>query len=253
MLESLPPALEIAFLAASTLLAGLVQGVVGFGSGLVAMALVPLVWGIKEAVPFVALHSGSVALLLAWRMRRHVAWREARALVAGVLCGLPVGVGFLKGVPATGVTTALGGLLVLYVLWAASGRLEERRGRTPPGLPWAGAAAAAGGVLGGALQTSGPPLVVYVTLQPWTKDVQRSTLQIAFAASTLGAWLGYALADLFTERAITWAIGLSPALILGTAAGAWLGDRVDEQLFRRLVLGGLAVMGIGYLARGLSG
>ena len=80
---------ELAYLLFFAGLAGIVQGTVGFGFGLVAMSTLPLWMDIKEAVPVVALLCLVVNATLTWRLRAHLSWSRIGPLLLGSLAGVP--------------------------------------------------------------------------------------------------------------------------------------------------------------------
>jgi uncharacterized membrane protein YfcA len=71
--EALPTVTEI-LLFVVVFTAAFVQGVVGFGFGLVSMALLPLFVSEHFAVPFIAPYTFFTASLIAWQLRREVRW-----------------------------------------------------------------------------------------------------------------------------------------------------------------------------------
>ena len=231
----------------AVLLAGTVQGLSGFGSGLVLVSIVPWFVDITFAVPFAGVFSYMTVLAMTWRHRRHIRLRRALPLILGLFPGVPLGMAFLKGVDAGLATGALGAVLVVYACWALfvadrdnPARVSERWG---PGFGFVG------GILGGAFNCSGPPVVLYSTLQDWNKGETVGTMQAYFLAQGALTLTGFALTGLITIETLTWNAWMFPAL----AGGVWLGDRlhhrVDEGTFRSVVMVGLLLMGLAFLVR----
>ncbi|MGM0577282.1 MAG: sulfite exporter TauE/SafE family protein [Myxococcota bacterium] len=236
-------------LAAIVFGAGFVQGLSGFGFGLVAMSLLPALVDLKLAVPLVAGCALLVAGSLAWSLRRHVRVGAVVPLLAGTLLGIPLGVAGLASIDSTVLGAILGVVLVAYGVWALGRRTVTPRGAHPR---WGVVAGFFGGVLGGAFNTSGPPVIAYVSLQDWSKDVTKATLQVYFVLTAACALTAFTVAGLVTAETLTANAAVTPALLAGSWAGSRLYSRVDQAMFRRMLLVGLLVMGAVYLLRALT-
>jgi len=237
-------AFAIVFVAAFT------QGAIGFGFGLVAMAVLPLVVGELVAIPLVAVASLVVSTLIAWRERRHLAWRRLGPPLVGVLAGVPLGLFFLAAVDPRYIRLALGLFLVLYSLYALFLALRLRP-RLIADRPWGGVAGLASGVLGGAFNTGGPPLVVYATLKGWGKDEATSTLQVLFTLTSVIAIGGHLASGRLHAEVLPSILATLPVV----AAGVWLGgrvyDRIDQATFRKALLALLLVAGVVFVQKSL--
>jgi uncharacterized protein len=237
----------IAAVCAAVALAGCVQGLSGFGSGLVLVSIVPWFVDITFAVPFAGVFSYMTVLAMAWRHRRHVRLRRALPLVLGLFPGVPLGMAFLQGVDAGMATGALGAVLVVYASWSLLGARREEPVRVSE--RWAPAFGFAGGVLGGAFNCSGPPVVLYSTLQDWGKGETVGMLQSFFLCQGAMTLTGFTLTGLITVETLTWNAWMFPALVGGIWVGDRLHHRVDEAVFRKVVMVGLMLMGLAFLAR----
>ncbi|RME23744.1 MAG: sulfite exporter TauE/SafE family protein [Deltaproteobacteria bacterium] len=225
-----------------------IQGMSGFGFGMVTMALLPLFMDVADAVPLVAGVGITVSLNMAWRLRRQLELRRALPLIGGGLVGTPVGIAFLQGANPRLVKAVLGVVILGYSAWALLHRDRETPER-PPSLPLGAAAGFLGGLLGGAFNTGGPPAILYVTAMGWRKHAATSTLQVFFLMSGCFTVTGHLLVGNFDAPV--------RALLLPTLAAAWLGiglgsriyHRIPPHRFQRVVLGMLAVLGANFLVR----
>ena len=73
---------------AVVLLATFTQSLSGFGSGLVTMAFLPAVIGIRSASPLVALFAGTLESFLFWRFRGAINLRALWRLMLGAVIGM---------------------------------------------------------------------------------------------------------------------------------------------------------------------
>src|SRR2546423_2318549 len=162
-------ALAVAILFASTF----VRSALGFGDALVAMPLLVLAVGVRTATPVVAFAASTIAVVILLRHWRRVDVRATWRLVVASLAGIPFGLLLLKAAPEAYVKIVLGVLLILYGLYSLlAPRLPELQSeRTAYVFGFVA------GVLGGAYNTNGPPVVVYAALRRWPPEHFRATLQ----------------------------------------------------------------------------
>jgi len=131
----------------------------------------------------------------------------------------------------------LGIILVVYSLYNLFFRLSKDGIREG----WAYLFGFFGGCLGGALSATGPPVIVYTSLQRWSKDRIKVTLQGFFIFFGLMVVFAHAISGV-TTVAILRLYGISlPVLILGTYVGSYFYGIIGEQWYRRVmfIVGGL--------------
>ena len=158
----------------------------------------------------------------------------------------------------------------------------KHRGRRTIDHPLVGVAVGlASGVLGGALNEAGPPVVIYLTLKQWPKDDVKATLQVVSALPPLPlracvltcvtcthlractsflpclqvyfTLVSLAVVTMMACRGILQprhlyydATGL-PAAVLGASAGVCLYRRIDQELFGRILVAAMLVGGVTYI------
>ncbi len=222
---------------------------VGFGFGLVTMALLPLFLDERLAIALVAVYCLTVATQIAWRVRAHISWPRVRPLLVGIALGTPPGVYVVKVADPDTIKLILGLTLVAYCAWSLSLGARTR----PRPLPaWLGyLAGALSGVLG-AFNTGGPPAVVYTTVSGWDKDTTTSSLQLTFVLTSLIQLTGFGLTGVLTAESLRLNLILLPVMALGVIAGQALYQRIDQATFRRGLLSVLLVVGLVYLHKSLS-
>jgi uncharacterized protein len=220
--------------------AGLTQALTGFGSALVSMALLPPLLGLMTAAPLVALMAGSIEIGLLLRYRSALRFASVKWLGAAMIVGIPLGLLGLRAVPERLALAVLGAVLCGYSVYAFfSPRLPELRPRI-----WAPLLGLLAGTLGGAYNTSGPPLVIYGHSQPWSPDEFKGNLQGLFLVIDVVVVLSHLAAGNFTARVLSSYAWAMPGLLVGTLLGLILEHRLEPALFRRLVLIVLFVMGV---------
>lgn len=225
-------------------LAGLAQGLTGFGFGIVAMAgLTPLV-GAKTANLLVTPLAGINIGIALWEVRRHIDWRRAFPLCVGGVLGTPIGVHILLHSDPLLLRRLIGAVILL----TAAGQFRPASAKAPPiRRGWGFVAGALGGVMGGAVAMAGPPAVVYAYRQPWPLNGIKATLLLFFGWSVLYRLVIFAKTGTYAPSLSTAILSLLPPVVLFT----WLGGRLTSRLPRRqvdLVVGVLlTVAGAGLL------
>jgi hypothetical protein len=216
------------------------QTLTGFGSALVAMALLPGLVGIQVAAPLVTLMAGTLEVVLLIRYRQALNLRAVWRLSIAAALGIPLGVTALRTVSEAVILTVLGMVLVAYAAYALlAPRLPELKHRA-----WAYGFGFLAGMLGGAYNTSGPPAVIYGSSQGWTPAEFKSNLQGFFLLNDALVVASRAWDRQFTPEVWANFAASAPAIVLGVAIGAILERFIPPATFRRIVLWLLIVMGL---------
>ncbi len=226
--------------------AATLQGIVGFGFGMLSMSVLPLFMTIQQAVPIVAVFTLVLNVYLVTQLRAHLDRRKVLPLVLGGLIGAPFGVFALRTIDTAILQVALGVIIVAYCLLAlAGGRLARAR---LPGR-WAVPFGAVGGLLQAGLNTGGPPVIIYTSLTGWDKDAIKATTVTFFLCMTVPQTIGFLASGMLSPEALFVNGALMPALLGGVWLGTRLYTRVDAIRFRQGVLSVLMVMGVVFLLR----
>jgi uncharacterized membrane protein YfcA len=240
--------MSLIWVAAATVLgvACFVFGLAGFGIGLVALSLLPFVMPPATVVPLVAVYSAVVSLVGALQLRREVLWPHIRFLLLGAVVGAPLGTWVLATLPAGMLRRLIGGVLLVIVIIEWYGLYPQHK----PGKGWALCAGWWSGLLGGAVGTPGPPVILYAAMQHWSPRAFKATLQTFFLANQLVTLGLYRWQGLLTREVMWLAVTFAVPAILGMAAGIYLFDRINHTQFRRVVFAFLAVSGLALIIRG---
>jgi uncharacterized membrane protein YfcA len=226
-------------------LAVFTQSLSGFGFALVAMTFLPAVIGIYQATPLVALVMATIEIFLLAHYRKELKFTEIWPIIASSIAGIPLGIYFLSRVDQKISMTVLGVIIVSYAVYALMEaythliRLPELKHGA-----WAYLAGFIAGILGGAYNTSGPPVIIYGHSKGWPTAQFKSNLQGFFLISSLVIVLGHAWN--YNLSADVWGYFLwsIPAMIIGIIAGTKLDKYIKPEIFRRVVLVLLLVMGM---------
>lgn len=183
-------------------LATLIRGLLGFGNALVAMPLLALFMRQDVVTPLVAIMAmfkGTILLAQTWRS---MCFRNAGRLIVGSALGTPLGLIFLKRVPESLVQFVLAAVIFSFSFYSLT-RPHLLHLKTDRGAWVAGFVA---GILGGAYNTNGPPVVVYGSMRRWDPERFRATLQGFFFPAGVFILTGHAWAGLWTREVFSYVL-----------------------------------------------
>ncbi len=218
----------------------LIRATFGFGNALIAMPLLVLLIGVKAASPLVALSGlviSSLMLIQDWRMLQ---WKETITLLAASLPGIPLGLMLLTSVPESLVRNILGLILIGFGLYNLSGIQLPSQPSRWLALPFGLIA----GILGGAYNTNGPPIIIYGVFRGWTKDQFRASLQGFFLISNLLVIAGHGFSGLWTREIFLQFLGSIPLAVLAVFLGGKIAARFSQDLFNKAIYYFLILAGI---------
>jgi hypothetical protein len=227
-------------------LASFVLGLAGFGIALVAMAFLPYVMSPVTAIVVLTIYALVFSLVALVPLRRDVSPRALGDLAIGSVAGTPLGVWVLATLPQSGLTRLIGLMLVVAVTLELRGVMPRKL----PGRAWGLGAGFLSGLIGGAVGTPGPPVVMYATTQGWSPRTMKGNVMAFFVVNQAVILAGYWWAGLLTGDALGTATAYALPALAGVLAGMALFTRVDAVRFRRLVFGLLLLSGLVLLIRG---
>jgi len=216
------------------------QSLAGFGVALIAMALLPGLVGIQVATPLVALIAVTIEVFLLLRYREALNVRAVLPIALTSIVGIPIGVWALKGVDEELFLTLLGVVISGYALYALLKFKLPELSRPA----WAYGVGMLAGMLGGAYNTSGPPVIVYGNCRRWQPAEFKSNLQGFFVVNSLFVFIGHALGGNLTPQVWHYYLWSLPVLAVGILLGTSLDRFFNPETFRKIVLWLLLVMGI---------
>lgn len=229
-------------------LATLVRGLLGFGNALVAMPLLALFLPKEIVTPLVALVAMLMVSIMLAQTWRRICLRNASRLIAGAALGTPLGLLFLKRVPEHIVQLILAGIIFCVSLYSLLKprllHLETDRGAWLAGF--------IAGILGGAYNTNGPPVVIYGSMRGWDPDRFRATLQGFFLMTGIFILCGHAWIGLWTRQVFRYALIAVPGVVGTMILCRPLAKRIPRGKFDPLVHLMLIITALALTVKALS-
>ena len=223
--------------------AGFVQGLSGFGFGMVSMSLMPLFMSIKQAAVISTVFTLMSTIVTYARHYRAYHWRLGVGFAISLCAGLPLGVYLLQRSSEEVLTRVMGAFMLAYVT-----REFFRRGKAPPRsaawtIPWG----LFSGAMSGAFNLGGIPSAAYAYSQTWSRDQVMAFLQLTISLSCILRMFFYQSAGL--AGGISWLHAL--ILAVPVYGAIWLGhltlNRLHPQSTRKGIFIFIGLSGAYYL------
>jgi uncharacterized membrane protein YfcA len=223
---------EIAYAIGVLGLAYFIRGISGFGSGLVAVPLLALVFPLSQVVPFILLLDFTASLVLGGVNFRQVRWDEVRPLVPFSVIGVVLGTTLLVSLPRQPLLIGLG----LFILVFALRSLLNLHGEKLVSRRWAMPASLTGGTVGGMFGTGGPPYVIYLQHRLQDKGQLRATLSGVFFLEGLFRIGTFVAAGLLMKIEVwqNYAMGL-PVALLALYGGSHVHTGLSQTQMTRVI------------------
>ena len=224
--------------------AGLVQGLTGFGAGIILMVALPSFFDVVEAAGVSQAICLVIVFLMFWRYRSHV---SARKVVPPLVLFLAVSWTTILVAQSSDqdvLKILLGAFLVvfsLYKLFWASG--EQK----PLSLPAKAVCIALAGLCDGLFGIGGPPMVIYYAANTESTEEYLGTLQAFFLVTTISSLVFRLSRGALTMAALpTVAVGIV-CVVAGLTVANHLVSRLDDAVMRRLTYAFMGVAGVYYV------
>jgi len=233
--------MEIKYLLAVVfLLAGFIQGLTGFGFGMVAMSFAPMFINIKQAnvlVTILALFNG---LFVIWTVRHAVDFKKIVPIVLGAFLGVPIGVYLLKVLQPEIIKIILGIILISFSTYSIFRKDSTRR----VGKLWVVPVGILSGILDGLIHMGGPPVIIYTYYQNWDKDSIKATLITYFTMSAAYKVFVLLLSKLVNLEILQMGGILLPIVYCGAFLGFLWFARVNQEQMRKITFSLLICLGL---------
>ena len=232
--------MEIFLLVFFVFLAVFTQSLAGFGVALVAMALLPGLVGVQIAVPLVAVLALVLETILTIRYKDSFDFKTVWPIALASIIGIPLGVWALSGINEVFLTKSLGVLISGYALYSLF-KFQLPELRHPA---WGLSAGFLSGLFGGAFNIAGPPYIIYGNCRRWPPARFKGNLQALFVVNSLVVFASHYASGNITANVWNYFLWSLPALILGALLGTSLDRYISPEIFRKIVLWLLVILGI---------
>lgn len=234
-------------------LSAFIHGVVGFAFALTALPLLALVFSVKEAVPLMALYSLIVNIVMLVLMKEKNIFKVPFIFLLSILFGVVIGIhGFILASEIF-LRLLLFVVILLFLIWEFY-RIKVEHGnysrytnvinvelfKHPFSLIFGFIA----GLLGGLLNTPGPPLIICLSFFKLNKNLFKATLQLILAFTAFSAVLNHFIVGNITSKTLKLFILNMPIVLIGLFLGQKLYNRLTTKFYYYLVNIMLLISGV---------
>ena len=218
----------------------LTRSTFGFGDALIAMPLLALFIDLKTATPLIALIAFFIAIAILFKNWQKVKFKSAWRLIVASWAGIPIGLWYLEDINENVIKLILGILVLAFALY----NLVKPKLIQLDTEKYAWLFGFISGILGGAYNTNGPPIVIYSSLKRWNPQDFRATLQGCYFALGILVIVGHAIAGNFTKEVLSYFLYCLPVVLIAVIIGGRLNRKIPIDRFHRYIYIILVVLGI---------
>jgi uncharacterized membrane protein YfcA len=207
---------------------GFVRGFSGFGQGMIYVPLIAALYGPRLAVTTILLIDLICSVPFLIPALPHVRWREMLPLVLAAAITIPLGTLALVYVDPGPLRWAIAISITLCVVLLASGW----RYRGSPKLPITLGVGAVSGIIGGAIQIPGPPVILYWLGSTMSAAAARANFIAYFALFELISIAVYAWGGLLTNDVFLFGLLMLVPFLSGAAGGSMIFIFMSDRNYR---------------------
>jgi len=222
--------------------AGIVQGATGFGSGLVLNAFWLHILEPSIAIPLNIISCLFISGLPIYKLRKSLDFSKLKSFIFLGVIGIPIGMLLLTITKPSSFKVAIGFLLIIYSIWMITSRgfsIKVNKNRLIDQL-----IGLISGIMGGFAALGGLLPTIWVGLQKLPKNSQRGTYEPFIFITSIASIISFYFAGLITLSILVDFFKVFPALILGSWIGIRIYPKINEELFRKVILGLIFVAGL---------
>ena len=215
-------------------IASFVQGVTGFGFGMIAMALLPFFLPVSSAANIITFVIFIVGILMTWKLREHLDFKVIIVPLAAAIFAVPVGVYILSITDEGALRISLGIVIVALALFFFFNGNEKLT--IKPTNSNAITAGMISGTFSGMFNIGGPPLVLYFVQTAPDKLNYKASLEFIYLVSAFVRIVSQFSLGNYAQNDIRYALVAIIAGVFGGFLGLKMLRRIDQNVFVNLVL-----------------
>ena len=220
-----------------------VRGFTGFGSGLVMVPLLTLMWGPAEALATMVGMGSFHSLQLAAPAMREANVRLVAPMMLAAVVVTPLGTALHISLDPAIVKKVIAAIVLTMTLITLRGWVY----RGPTGVAPSMAAGGTTGLINGLADVGGPAIVLYLLAQPGEPRSHRANIVLAMGFTTITVFVSMLFAGAITQRVVTHiAMFLLPSIAF-VWLGAWAFRKLPGEVFRKIVLWFLIAVSVAIL------
>ena len=207
------------------------RGITGFGSGLIAIPLLALIYPLTFVVPFVTLLDWLASVVHGVHHRKQARWSLIVPALPFTLVGIIAALYVFKNLD----TLLLVKALAFFILGFSIYSLVAPEFKTHNSKLWAAPAGLFGGIVSTLFGTGGPFYVVYLQFQGIPKGIFRATIASIFVIEGILRVAGYTVVGFYTQDMLILVLLSIPIMVLAMSIGGHIHTSISQRNFQRAV------------------
>ena len=235
------PSLYLLILLSGAFLGAFVQGATGFGSGLLINAFWLHIMEPTHAIPLNIVTSLFISGVPIYKLRKKLDFSKLKQFAIFGVVGIPIGMYLLVISDPSKLKFSIGILLVIYAVLmlkisSFSINVNNKSINNLVGF--------ISGVIGGLTALLGIIPVAWFSVQRLPKNTKRGTYEPFIFITSIAAIISFAFAGLYKIEMIFDLLKIIPALLVGSWLGIKIYNKINDNLFRKVVLGLILLSGL---------
>ena len=226
-------------------LGSLVYATFGFGDAIFAMPFLTLLVSTKIATPIMTLNGLTLATLMLIKHHKNINWNITKKLVLAAIFGIPIGIYFLK----YGNENLIKTFLYVFIILVALFNLFFTKYKVNLNEKFAYLFGFIGGILGGAFNTAGPPIVIFGILKNWTTLQFIGNLQGYFIISDIFIIVGQIISGILNKTVLYYFVISLPFTLIAFLVGNKIRQKISEEHYKKYIYLLLILVGVYGLIR----
>jgi len=247
MIQSLIALIDVNFLLALivVIVAGLIRGFAGVGSGMLMAPIFIVLFGPVETVAMIILIEIVTTVQLLPGVYRHIQWTLIGPMGVAAILFMPAGSWLLLTVDSEALARWVAAIVLVFSIILLAGWRYAGAKR----ITTTTAVGALSGIMMAATSLGNPPVMLYLLSSEDSAVTNRANFTGYFAVTLTALVLFMVTKGLISSGVLLRTILLLPAFLFTAYLGARLFRKSSEQLYRRLTLGLLILVGAYGLVR----
>lgn len=230
-----------------------VKGTLGFGEGLITISLFSIFLDIKSVLPLTLLLALAGGIYQFFHIKKDIKVEMVRSMALPLIIGVAIGTYMLSIIDSKLVKQLFAIFLILYSGKLLSFEREEQISKKPPqsSRKMEGIFALLSGAIDGFMGVGGVLLIIYLNYLRFDKTIFRATIVTLYIVLAISRTVTYAFAGFLGTDTFRLAVYLLPAVIAGVLFGTKMITKINEMIFRKIILLTLLLIGISLLSSSL--
>jgi len=225
---------QIFFSLVVVVVAYVVRGITGFGSGLIAIPLLVLNFPLTVIVPLIVTLDYLASASQGLQHREHIKWRELLPLMPFTIPGVALALYLFHTVDPSILIHLLAVFILIYSAYSFFSKQPEHAHTRW----WAIPSGVLGGLVGTLFGMGGPFYVIYLQLRSLVKSEFRATFSAIFMIDGFYRIFGYLVTGFYTVDLLLMLAVLLPVMSLSLYFGGRIHTGLSQNFFKR----GISIM-----------